>query len=134
MLVYRDNITDCISDIAEICREEGWCVYSDNIGGLHTAFGSSLYSLGCFDDDRLVGYIRCVGDGVHIVFIADLIIRRGYRRRGIGVALMKAVFDKYSDVRTIYLLTDTEDEISNAFYRAVGMKPLCERGLTGYTK
>ena len=91
------------------------------------AFDHSLYLLGAFDDDKLVGFVRCVGDGEHILLVQDLIVDRAYQKQGIGTTLFKAVWDKYKEVRMFQVNTDLEDEVDNRFYISMGMKPL-EKG------
>lgn len=41
---------------------------------LEKAYKNSLCVLGAYKDDKLVGIIRAVGDGVTIVFIQDIVI------------------------------------------------------------
>ena len=50
---------------------------------------------GAFDNNKLVGFIRCVGDEEHILVIQDLIIDVEYQRKGIGTKLFKYILDKY---------------------------------------
>lgn len=45
---------------------------------------------------------------------------------------MKEVFEKYKDVRWIQVNTDGEDEVANAFYKAIGMKEISEAGVVSY--
>ena len=55
----------------------------------------------------------------------DLIVLTDYQRRGIGSALMERVSARYKGVRQFVLITDEDDENSNAFYRAIGMVSEC---------
>ena len=80
-----------------------------------------MYVFGAFDDDSLVGFIRCVGDGEHIVFIQDLIVDPDYHRQGIGKKLYSLASNHFKDVRTFLLITDADDTRSNSFYQAMGM-------------
>lgn len=75
--------------------------------------------LGAYDDDRLIGIIRAVGDGQTIVFVQDIIVLPEYQRKGIGTKLLKAVMEKYKDVYQMELLTDNTEK-TKAFYRSVG--------------
>lgn len=47
---------------------------------------------------------------------------------------MKEVFEKYKDVRWIQVNTDGEDEVANAFYKAIGMIEISEAGTVSYFK
>lgn len=84
------------------------------------------------DGDELVGFVRCVGDAEHVVLVQDLIVKKAYRRKGLAKKLMKEVFEKYKDVRWIQVNTDGEDEVANAFYKAIGMKEISEAGVVSY--
>ena len=65
--------------------------------------------------------MRCIGDSEYILYVQDLIVKPSYYRQGIGKALMARVAEKYSSVRQFVLITDEDDEASNAFYRAIGL-------------
>lgn len=67
----------------------------------------------------MIGFIRCVGDGEHIVYVQDLIVDVEYKRRGIGRELMDKVMNKFINVHMLTLITDSADEISNSFYNAM---------------
>ncbi len=91
-----------------------------------------MYILGAFEENKLPGFIRCVGDGEHIVYVQDLIVDVEYKRRGIGRELMNKVMNKFVNVRMFTLITDSADEISNSFYNAIGLKKYDDNGLSGY--
>lgn len=129
---YRRFGAERVDEALSIYETAGWRAYLGNRGKLMRAFGNSLYLLGAFDGARLVGFIRCVGDGEHIVYVQDLIVHAEYRRRGIGKELMRRGMEEYRHVRMFTLITDGADEAANAFYRGIGMKPYAENGLAGY--
>ena len=51
-----------------------------------------------------------------------MIVRPALQRRGIGRELMRQVSEHFAGVRQFLLITDAEDAVSNAFYRAIGLK------------
>ncbi|MCR5374727.1 MAG: GNAT family N-acetyltransferase [Lachnospiraceae bacterium] len=57
--------------------------YLNNDDALKRAYENSLYCLGAYSGDELVGFIRCVGDGEHIVLVQDLIVVPEYQRQKI---------------------------------------------------
>ena len=111
---------------------EGWSAYLQDDEALKRAFDRSLYCLGAYDENKLIGFVRCVGDGEHIVLVQDLIVEAGYQRREIGTTLLKHVWDKYIHVRMFQVNTDIEDERDNQFYRSFGMKPISEGNMISY--
>ena len=108
-----------LEDIINLYQSVGWTNYLERIGILEEAYANSLCVLGAFDDDRLIGIIRAVGDGQTIVFVQDIIVLPEYQRKGVGTKLLKAVVEKYKDVYQMELLTDNTEK-TKAFYRSVG--------------
>ena len=108
-------------EVLSLYRSVGWTAYTRNPVVLQKGFKNSLLILGAFDADKLIGLIRPVGDGETILFIQDLLIRPEWQRKGIGSQLLQAVFERYSHVRQIELLTDDANE-TRAFYQANGMQ------------
>ena len=132
MIVYKEFDSSLITRVKEIYELEGWRAYLNNDEKLIRAFDNSLYLLGAFDGEELVGFVRCVGDGEHILLVQDLIVDKAYQKQGIGTTLFKMVWDKYKDVRMFQVNTDLEDEVDNRFYKSMGMKPLEEGHMISY--
>lgn len=133
-VLYHELTLSQLSEVIEIYRRAGWLAYLGDDEKLARAFDNSLYVLGAFEDDRLVGFIRCVGDGEHIVYVQDLIVDVPFKRRGIGSALLCQAMERFSHVRMFTLVTDAADEADNAFYRAMGMRPCPDCGIVGYMR
>lgn len=132
MIDYKEFDSSLIERVKEIYTLEGWTAYLNSDEKLTRAFGNSLYVLGAFDGDKLVGFVRCVGDGEHILLVQDLIVDKAYQKQGIGTTLFKTVWNKYEDVRMFQVNTDLEDEVDNHFYKSMGMKPLVEGHMISY--
>lgn len=132
MIEYRTFDSAHIERVKEIYALEGWTAYLNSDEKLIRAFDNSLYLLGAFDGDQLVGFVRCVGDGEHILLVQDLIVDRAYQKQGIGTTLFKEVWDKYKDVRMFQVNTDLVDEVDNRFYKSMGMKSLEEGHMISY--
>ena len=132
MIEYKELTSDALEAIKELYQQHGWLAYLRDDEKLKRAFDQSLYIIGAYDGEELAGFVRCVGDGEHIVLVQDLIVAVSHQRQGIGKALMQMVRDKYADVRMIMLLTDAMDENANAFYQAIGMQKIEQNGCVGY--
>jgi len=132
MIEYKEFDVKYIDEVTKIYEKAGWLAYLGDKEKLIRTFNNSLYIIGAFEENKLVGFIRCVGDGEHIVYVQDLIIDVEYKRQGIGRALIDKVMDKFSSVRMFTLITDLADEVSNSFYKAIGFKKLDDNGLVGY--
>ena len=118
----------------EIFKSANWSAYLKDDEKLKRAFKNSLYLLGAFDNDKLIAFIRCVGDGEHILLIQDLIVDSNYYRQGIGTKLFKYVLEKYKNVRTFCLFTDIHDIRDNEFYKSMKMVRIEEKDMISYIR
>ena len=75
--------------------------------------------MGAYENEKLLGIIRTVGEGCSIVYIQDILVLPEYQRQGIGKALLNEILEIYKNVYQKVLLTDnTERTIS--FYKSLG--------------
>ncbi|MBR5948040.1 MAG: GNAT family N-acetyltransferase [Clostridia bacterium] len=121
------------TEILALYSSVGWTAYTDAPEKLRLGFENSLYILGAYENEKLVGLIRAVGDGHTVVFIQDILIHPEHQRRGIGGMLLKAVLERYDEVRQIELATD-DTEKTVAFYKSLGFAPMTELGCCGFMK
>lgn len=132
MISFQKFGSELIERVKEIYAAEGWTAYLQDDEKLIRAYDNSLYTLGAFDDGKLIGLVRCVGDGEHIVVVQDLIVDRKYQKQGIGTKLFQLAWYNYVNVRMFQVNTDLEDEVDNHFYQSMGMKPLAEGHMISY--
>ncbi|CEQ22660.1 acetyltransferase [[Clostridium] sordellii] len=134
MINYKEFDSSMIEEIKDIYKEESWNAYLKDDEKLIRAFDNSLYTIGAFDNCKLVGFIRCVGDGEHILVVQDLIVEPKYQQRGIGTYLFKTIMQKYSNVRMFMVVTDLEDIVDNKFYKSFNLKKLEDMNMVGYIR
>ena len=132
MITYKEFNVELLDEVKAIYASESWSAYLKDDEKLARAFANSLYTLGAFEGEKLIGFVRCVGDGEHILLVQDLIVHPEYQRRRIGSTLFRVVWDKYADVRMFQVNTDMEDKRDNHFYQSFGMKKLEEGGMVSY--
>ena len=111
----------------------GWAAYTDQPETLRRGFENSLLTLAAYEENRLIGVLRAVGDGQTIVFVQDLLILPEYQRRGVGTALLRELLARYPQVRQIELTADDSPSLL-AFYRQAGFVPMSELGCCGLMK
>ena len=120
-------------EIRRLYAEAGWIAYTENMQAMEQGFRNSLLVLAAYENDDLLGIIRAVGDGFTTVFVQDILVFPEKQRQGVGTALLKAVLDRYSDVRQIQLTTDNTPK-TTAFYKSMGFADLSEIGCCGFMK
>jgi GNAT superfamily N-acetyltransferase len=87
---YVDTIPSA-GDYNRLRRDAGWPEMDPD-----TARGClprSLYVVCAFEEGRLVGTGRVVGDGGLCFYIQDVIVLRSHQGRGIGAGLMDRIMD-----------------------------------------
>ena len=134
MINYKEIDSTMIKEIKEIYKKESWNSYLKDDEKLVRAFDNSLYFLGAFDAYKLIGFIRCVGDGEHVLLVQDLIIDPEYQQKGIGTYLFKTIMQKYSNVRMFMVITDIDDVVDNKFYKSFNLKEMKAMNMVGYIR
>ena len=107
--------------VLDLYASVGWSNYTNHPRQLEQAFHQSLFVMVAYDEDKLVGLIRAVGDGLTIVFIQDLLVCPHYQRQGIGRSLLEQTLVRFKDVYQIQLATEQSDK-NLAFYRELGFR------------
>ena len=120
-------------EIKRLYTEVGWAAYTENMEALEQGYKNSLLVLAAYENEELLGVIRVVGDGFTVVFIQAILVFPGKQRQGVGTALLKAVLEKYPDVRQIELTTDNTPK-TLAFYKSLGFSEFSEIGCCGFMK
>ena len=121
------------SEVLDLYTQVGWTAYTENMLALEQGYKKSLLILAAYENDALLGIVRAVGDGFTIILVQDIIVYPEYQRHGIGTALLKAVLDKYSDVRQLQLVTDNTPK-TVAFYKSLGFLNFSEIGCCGFMR
>lgn len=134
MVIYKEFDVSEMADVIAIYENIGWVAYLQNEDKLFSAFENSLYLLGAYDNDQMIGFVRVVGDGEHVVLVQDLIVKAEYQNDGIGTRLFEKILNKYQTVRLFMVVTDMEDKRNDAFYRKFGMKELEQYAMIGYVR
>ena len=121
------------AEIQRLYAEVGWTAYTENMAALEQGYKNSLLVLAAYENEELLGIVRVVGDGYTIIWIQDILVFPSKQRQGIGTALLKAVLNKYPDVRQIELATDNTPE-TIAFYKSLGFSEFSEIGCCGFMR
>lgn len=127
------NETD-FDRIKEIYAAENWNAYLSDDEKLKRAFANSYLFVGAYINEYLIGFVRCVGDGEHIIVVQDLIVDATYQKRGIGTKLFQFVLDRFFDVRMFLVVTDLYDEVDNQFYQTNGLVKIIEKDMVAYVR
>ncbi len=70
-------------------KTTGWDMLEDEVVG--KALKNDLYSVCVFDNDKLVGIGRVIGDGFIYFYIQDIIVIPEFQKKGIGRLIMESI-------------------------------------------
>ena len=77
----------------------GWGTRKNNI--VEEALKSTLYSLCVYNDDKLIGYGRIIGDKTIFLYIQDIMVIPEYQGQKIGTEIMNKVIEKVNEYKKI---------------------------------
>ena len=94
-------------EIWQLYTQVGWTAYTENMTALERGYKNSLLVLAAYENEE--------------------------QRQGIGTSLLKAVLERYADVRQIQLVTDNTPK-TVAFYQSLGFVELEKLGCCGFMR
>ena len=116
-----------IKQLEELYNDVGWGAYTQDLEVLKQAILQSLDIITVWNDNKLVGLIRAIGDGLTIVYIQDILVLNAYQNKGIASELLQRILNKYKNVRQKVLLTEEASGV-RYFYEKNGFES-CDKGL-----
>ena len=60
-------------------------------------------TLGAWEDDHLVGFVRVITDGIYRALIDDVVVEESKRGTGIGSELMQRITERLAGVEEVFL-------------------------------
>ena len=118
-------LDDALSDgiLAFMRNQAGWG--NTLLSQAHKAIQNTLYSVVAFDEEKVVGIGRLVGDGALIWYIQDLIVVHDYQNIGIGSTLMNKLLEyvyKNSIPDSVITIGLMSAKGKDAFYQKFGFR------------
>ena len=118
MITLKEN-TLTVKDYLEIRSQVGWIELKEEQAV--KALENSLYVIGAYDDDELVGMGRIVGDGAVICYVQDLIVIPNKQHTGIGSIVLEKL------VQYVESLRMEESQMMLCLMCAKGREPFYEK-------
>ncbi len=92
---------------------------------IEEALNNTLYSVSVYDDYKIIGYGRIIGDKTIFLYIQDIMVIPEYQGKKIGTKIMNALLTKINEYKKInpeirtYLSASKGKEV---FYEKFGFK------------
>lgn len=118
-IAYKVNVVPKVEELIQLYNNVGWYNYTQDTKKLERAFINSTVIVSAWDEYKLVGVLRAVGDSETIMYIQDILVSETYQSKGIGRQLISEFMNEYENIRQIVLITDKTFKTIN-FYEVCG--------------
>ena len=120
----RKFVESDFSEIQSLYQSEGWMTFVKRPQDGLTAWRNSPIALVAVEGDIIVGLVRGITDGEITTYIAEVIVDKNYRGKGIGDALISTCHYLYPHTRIDLLSTEGADEFykRNNFRQTTGFR------------
>lgn len=131
MLKIKEN-NKSVDEFNELYDSVGWGAYSNEIS--KKALDNTFYSVSIYEEGKIVGFGRLVGDTICFLYIQDIIVKPEHQGEKIGTLIMNKLLEKVQKVKEenpdvrVYVGASKDKE---AFYEKFGFVKRTDAGL-GY--
>ena len=98
MIIIKENNKN-IDEFNYLYDMVGWEAYDDSI--TKQALDNTYYSVSIYDDDKIIGYGRLIGDTICFMYIHDIMVLPEYQNQKIGTLIMNKLMDKVHELQKI---------------------------------
>ena len=98
MIIYTEQ-TPSADEFNFLTNSVGWGKRENSI--VDEALSNTLYSLCVYDDDKLIGYGRIIGDKTIFLYIQDIMVIPEYQNKHIGTEIMNNLLKQINEYKKI---------------------------------
>ena len=119
-MIYQYNEAVSAKTLSDLRESVGWNRMEDEYSN---PLMMSFYHIAVYEDDKLVGYIDSVSNGVTDAYIQDLMVHPDYQGKGLGTELMNQMI-AYLKENRIYIISVVFEESLKPFYDRFGFSSM----------
>jgi ribosomal protein S18 acetylase RimI-like enzyme len=98
-IALRDTANVDTVQLEALRRSVGWDPLDPEV--LQRQLQGSRWTVSAWDDERLVGFVRAISDGVTNAYVCTFVVDAEYRNRGIGSAMLERLVAGKDGVRWV---------------------------------
>ena len=98
MIKYLER-TPSAEEFNYLTNSVGWGIRNNSI--VEKALKNTLYFLCVYDDDKLIGYGRIIGDKTIFLYIQDIMVFPKYQNKHIGTGIMENLLNRINEFKKI---------------------------------
>ena len=96
MINIKENIKN-IEEFNLLYDAVGWGAYDEKIA--QKALDNTFYSVSVYNDNKIVGYGRMIGDAICFLYIQDIMVKPEYQGNKIGTMIMNKLLEKIAEIK-----------------------------------
>lgn len=96
MIIFKENNKN-IKEFNLLYDSVGWGAYNEKIS--KKALDNTFYSISVYDDDKIIGYGRLIGDTICFIYVQDVMVLPEYQGQKIGTMIMKKLLEKVNEIK-----------------------------------
>ncbi len=96
MISIKENVNS-VEEFNYLYDAVGWGSYDKKVS--EKALANTMYSVSVYDDNKIIGYGRIIGDGICFLYIHDVMVEPRYQNQKIGSQIMNKLLEKINQVK-----------------------------------
>lgn len=96
MIRIKENINN-VDEFNLLYDLVGWGAYDKEIS--KKALNNTYYSISIYDDNKIIGYGRLIGDSICFMYIHDVMVVPEYQNKKIGTRIMNKLIEKIETIK-----------------------------------
>ena len=96
MIVFKENNKN-IEEFNFLYDAVGWGAYNEKV--TKKALDNTFYSVSVYEDDKVIGYGRLIGDTICFIYVHDIMVLPEYQGQKIGTIIMKKILEKVNEIK-----------------------------------
>lgn len=96
MINIKENNNN-VEEFNLLYESVGWGSYDKDI--TQRALDNTFYSVSVYEEDRIIGFGRIIGDTICFLYIQDIMVMPEYQGKQIGTMIMNKLLEKVNSVR-----------------------------------
>ena len=96
MIRIKENVNN-VNEFNLLYDLVGWGAYDEEIS--KKALNNTYYSVSIYDDNKIIGYGRLIGDSICFMYIHDVMVKPEYQNKKIGTTIMNKLIEKIDGIK-----------------------------------
>ena len=96
MILLKENVNN-VEEFNYLYDTVGWESYEKDI--TKKALSNTIYSVSVYDDEKIIGFGRLIGDGICFIYIHDVMVVPEYQNKKIGTQIMNKLINQINKIK-----------------------------------